>query len=132
MVDLPPWQAVPLRVQRKRAKGFRLPPRTTCVTRPGPLGNPFIVGQDGTAAECVYLYAKLMIEGRACLSRTATLEDQLKARRYLLEHREELRGQNLACYCHLCSEHAAGKLFSLTCGECAPCHSDITGLLVNT
>ena len=29
------------RVQRKRTKGYRLPPRTVCCTRPGALGNPF-------------------------------------------------------------------------------------------
>lgn len=29
------------RVQRKRTKGFRLPPDTVCVSRPGKLGNPF-------------------------------------------------------------------------------------------
>lgn len=31
----------PKRTQRKRTKGFRLPPNTLCVTRPGNYGNPF-------------------------------------------------------------------------------------------
>lgn len=34
----------PKRIQRKRTKGSRLPAGTLCVTRPGPLGNPFPVG----------------------------------------------------------------------------------------
>lgn len=34
------------RVQRKRTKGYRLPPRTVCCTRPGPLGNPWHVSDD--------------------------------------------------------------------------------------
>jgi hypothetical protein len=29
------------RIQRKRTAGFRLPPNTVCITRPGKLGNPF-------------------------------------------------------------------------------------------
>lgn len=39
------------RVQRKRTKGFRLPPDTVCVSRPSKLGNPFdwtdLVGRVG-------------------------------------------------------------------------------------
>lgn len=31
----------PVRVQRKRTKGWRLPPNTVSVTRPGKWGNPF-------------------------------------------------------------------------------------------
>lgn len=36
--------AIPSRIQRKRTKGYKLPPNTTCVTRPGKYGNPFIIG----------------------------------------------------------------------------------------
>lgn len=31
----------PKRIQRKRTKGFHLPPNTLCVCRPRPWGNPF-------------------------------------------------------------------------------------------
>jgi hypothetical protein len=34
----------PKRIQRKRTKGWKMPPNTLCVTRPLPLGNPFRVG----------------------------------------------------------------------------------------
>lgn len=34
-------QARPLRIQRRRTKGARLPPNTVCVTRPSIFGNPF-------------------------------------------------------------------------------------------
>ena len=34
----------PLRIQRKRTKGFKLPPNTLCATRPGEFSNPFRVG----------------------------------------------------------------------------------------
>lgn len=33
----------PIRVQRKRTKGFKLPPNTVCVTRGTKYGNPFKV-----------------------------------------------------------------------------------------
>jgi hypothetical protein len=38
---------MPERIQRKRTKGFRLPPRTLCVTRPGVFGNPYPVSEYG-------------------------------------------------------------------------------------
>ena len=34
----------PSRIQRKRTKGYKLPPNTVCVTRPGKYGNPFVIG----------------------------------------------------------------------------------------
>jgi hypothetical protein len=34
----------PKRIQRTRIKGSKLPEGTLCVTRPGPLENPFTVG----------------------------------------------------------------------------------------
>jgi hypothetical protein len=34
----------PKRIQRKRTKGWKMPPNTLCVTRPGRLGNPFHIG----------------------------------------------------------------------------------------
>jgi len=35
---------MPTRIQRKRTKGFRLPPNTVCCTRPGKFSNPFKIG----------------------------------------------------------------------------------------
>lgn len=34
---------MPERVQLSRAKGWRMPPNTVKVCRPGPWGNPFVV-----------------------------------------------------------------------------------------
>lgn len=34
----------PKRIQRKRVKGYKLPPNTICCTRPGRFGNRFTVG----------------------------------------------------------------------------------------
>ncbi len=33
----------PIRIQRKRTKGWRMPENTVSVTRPGKWGNPFVV-----------------------------------------------------------------------------------------
>lgn len=50
----------PVRIQRWRSKGWRLPPGAVCVDRSTPWGNPFVVGEHGTRAECVELYRKLL------------------------------------------------------------------------
>lgn len=120
---------MPLRLQRRRAKGFRLPAGAICVTRPGPLGNMFIVGKDGSAAYCVDLYAKMLSGYIAISCSPETYEAQIAARKYIAEHRDELRGHDLACFCRLCPEHKAGKPFGLKCAACAPCHSDPLGMM---
>jgi hypothetical protein len=42
---------MPERIQRKRIKGFKLPPNTVSVTRPGKWGNPF----DFRSSDCCWL-----------------------------------------------------------------------------
>ena len=74
---------MPERIQRKRTKGWKMPPNTVSVTRPGRYGNPFRVGRDGTAQECVDKFREEM-------------PDFAK-----LAYRQELRGKNLACFCDL-------------------------------
>lgn len=41
----------PVRIQRKRTKGWRMPPNTVSVTRPGKWGNPF----DFRSSDCCWL-----------------------------------------------------------------------------
>lgn len=52
---------MPVRIQRKRTKGWKMPENTVSVTRPGKWGNPFKVGIDGTAAECVKKYRNYIL-----------------------------------------------------------------------
>lgn len=92
-----------------------MPINTVSVARPGPLGNPFAVGVDGTREECVNLYRQLMA-GRVCLTSVVTVESQLKARAAVIERLPDLRGKNLACWCRL-----DGK----------PCHADVLMELAN-
>jgi hypothetical protein len=40
----------PKRIQRKRAKGFRLPDKTLCISRPGVWGNIYPVSEFGDLA----------------------------------------------------------------------------------
>ena len=86
---------MPHRVQRKRIAGWKMPPNTVSVTRPGRYGNPFRVGRDGTAQECVDKFRAAMPE----FARQA--------------YRQELRGKNLACWCRLDQPCHADVLLSL-------------------
>lgn len=89
----------PQRIQLSRRKGFRLaevsralnglPARA--VTRPGIYGNPYRVGQHGTAAECV---TKYRADIERTLSGPVTLH-QVVMRQML----RDIRGHNLACHC---------------------------------
>jgi hypothetical protein len=98
----------PRRIRLSRAKGFRLPEDGVSVARPTKWGNPFVVGRDGTAADCVELYRKL-IGGLICLSCRAPVAAQQAAARALARDWRELAGKRLACWCRLDR----------------PCHADI-------
>lgn len=113
---------VRLRLQRRRGADIQVLSRATngrdavAVTRPGPWGNPFIVGKHGTAEQCVDLYEKLL-SGLVCVSLDRPcVEAQERALKYATEHLEKLRGKNLACFCALD----------------APCHADVLLRVANT
>lgn len=113
----------PIRVQRKRTKGWRMPENTVYVGRPTVHGNPFKVGE-------IY---KMDAEGViGCRTALAFMEgppvfinDNAKAvemfeewtRRSLftMAYIDELKGKNLACFCSLDK----------------PCHADILLKLAN-
>ena len=73
----------PKRIQRQRTKGWKMPENTISVTRPGRYGNPYLVGPDGTAQECVDKFRQNMPD----FAKRAYMQD--------------LRGKNLACWCKL-------------------------------
>jgi hypothetical protein len=65
----------PKRIQLSRKKGWKMPPNTLSVARPGPWGNPFKVGKNLSAAESVWLYRQWMTEpGRAAGDRKRTMK----------------------------------------------------------
>lgn len=91
----------PVRIQRRRVKGWKMPPNTVSVTRPGKWGNPFADGKPyqtvaagericQSAADAVRLFTPIAWCRREEIVR-------------------ELRGKNLACFCALDQ----------------PCHADV-------
>jgi hypothetical protein len=105
---------MPKRIKLSRAFGFRLPPNTVKVDRTTKWGNPFKVGADGTAAECVNAY-RALLAGYICLTSKADLALQHKTRAVVSAYLAELRGKNLACWCR---------------GD-KPCHADVLLELAN-
>lgn len=108
----------PTRIQLRRTKGWRMPPNTVKVDRTTRWGNPFIVGAQGNAATCVYLYG-MMLGGLHCLSTGIECGKRqdvaFKALKEQAPRYAALRGKNLACWCKV--------------GQ--PCHADLLLLIAN-
>lgn len=73
----------PVRIQRKRTKGWKMPENTVYVGRPTKWGNPYPIGENFTAEQAIRLYREFAEKWN------------------LAEDAEELRGKNLACFCPL-------------------------------
>jgi len=114
---------VPHRIQRKRVKGWRMPPGAVYVGRPTKWGNPCTVENLS-----VILLGKDPATGRQTFGgRSPTAEDVVKWFREAAESpevnlgwsldelRAALRGKDLACWCPLG----------------APCHADVLLELAN-
>lgn len=91
------------RIQRKRAKGWKMPRNAVYVGRPSVYGNPFVVGKDGNASRCIAHYLQYL-HGIHTMAR----EGDAAACR-MMHKILELQGKNLACWC------PPGK----------PCHADV-------
>ena len=97
----------PMRIQRKRTKGWRMPANTVSVSRPSDWGNPFTVA----GYYAIGGSGDLTVAKQACVD---NFEDDLDD--YFLElAKHHLRGKNLACWCPL--------------GE--PCHADVLLKIAN-
>jgi hypothetical protein len=100
----------PVGIQRKRTKGWKMPPNTLNVTRPGEWGNPHTVTYKGVdygkyAQQAVDRFERDLTDG-------TILDKQGKP---LIDRISELKGKNLACFC------AIGQ----------PCHRDVLLRLAN-
>lgn len=100
---------MPQRVQLSRAKGWRMPANTVKVDRSTPYGNPFVTGRDGTAAECVRMFRRLVCEHEIVRGLSGELQQNLYLVLVIGGQLDSLRGKNLACWCPLN----------------APCHADV-------
>lgn len=91
---------MPIRIQRKRAKGWRMPKNCIYVGRPTKWGNPFMIG---------------MMSGGMNLDRSEAVKEYILWLKHMPENnivilaKKELRGKNLACFCPLD----------------VPCHADV-------
>ena len=101
---------MPERVQLSRRKGWRMPPNTVSVARPGPWGNPFKVGISVCTGRGLE-YRERKIEDRAAAVEAFRDMLAVSARNYpsAYEIWDHLHGKNLACWCPL--------------GQ--PCHADV-------
>ncbi|MDR7232782.1 hypothetical protein J2X45_003892 [Caulobacter sp. BE264] len=94
----------PIRVQLRRAKGWRMPDNTVKVDRSTQWGNhDFIVGEDGDAEHCVEMFHHDL--NKFAVFHPGKFDDWIAP----------LRGKNLACWCALD----------------APCHADVLLELAN-
>jgi hypothetical protein len=75
---------MPIRVQRKRTKGWRMPENTVYVGRPTKYGNPYQVSVNASDE-----YRKRQIEKYEQSMSVMLKEDAVR----------ELKGKNLACFC---------------------------------
>lgn len=78
----------PIRIQRKRVKGWKAPENTVSVTRPGPFGNPFTPVKkhnEKIRKEAVEKYEVWLRNNGDFLKKV----------------RQELRGKNLMCFCRI-------------------------------
>lgn len=104
----------PQRIQRQRTRGWRMPPNTVSVARPGKYGNRYAIGE-----------AIEHVDARHWLITDAAMAKRFYAEwiEWQCEHlpttresiKRELRGKNLACWCALDQ----------------PCHGDVLLELAN-
>lgn len=111
---------MPKRIQRKRTKGWRMPPNTVYVGRPTKWGNPFIVSSDPDRLEHYADYRKNvdLWDGwplKDAATAVAAYRDMIAKRLSPIDV-AELRGKNLACWCPLDQ----------------PCHADVLLDLANS
>jgi hypothetical protein len=98
--------AKPMRMQLSRAKGFNLQQASIALNglaavnaaRPGPWGNPFIVGEDGSREKCIQMFRDLL-NANPQFSKVDRLEAQEEFVRHAAAHWKSLKGKNLACWC---------------------------------
>lgn len=116
----------PQRIQRKRAKGWRMPENTVYVGRGTKWGNPFAVGASIPSDSPLFAYVSTPLHpmNLANLSQVSILDAEraveafefwLVEQPHLMLSSHELEGKNLACWCK----------------EDAPCHADVLLELAN-
>lgn len=121
---------MPIRIQRKRTKGWRIPPNAVSVCRPGKFGNPFRIGDyaligDPGGRPGLFRMAWCVTSKDYADSRYTHIKDAATAVDFYRRMRaamplakdqiDLLRGRDLACFCPLDQ----------------PCHADVLLELAN-
>lgn len=115
----------PKRIQRKRTKGWRMPPNTVSVTRPGEFGNMFKVGGyyrigNGSPGfsyiEAHPAWADISYTQCRSTQQAVDMYEEYRSKYPLSQkQKEKLKGKNLACFCPLDK----------------PCHADVLLKIAN-
>lgn len=105
----------PIRIQRKRTKGWKMPPNTVYVGRPTKWGNPFSVycGKEPISTKRAIRYYRNWLTGHSKGYGVFAGSKYLPL--YLRKSLYELRGKNLCCWCPIDQ----------------PCHADVLLELAN-
>lgn len=105
-----PPTTTPRRIRLRRTKGWRMPDNTISVARPSYWGNPWHVGRDGDARQCVAHFRR-MATRCAVVHWPRDAADSERSVRFANTEfiRAQLAGKNLACWCALDQ----------------PCHADV-------
>lgn len=137
----------PIRIQRKRVKGWKMPPNTVSVTRPGKWGNPF----DFRSSDCSFLALSYGCRGDRLGRQEASvrafrewIEPQPKGCRTVRYERGISFGNDKtmvqigprfvvgpAPSIKIICEELAGKNLACFCEPGEPCHADVLIELAN-
>jgi hypothetical protein len=101
---------MPRRIQRKRIKGWKMPPGAIYVGRPTKFGNPFKISDGYTPQDAVTMFLWWL------LFKDETHQELSRRKEQMLKDIVELRGKDLACWC------PEGNSF---------CHADVLLKLAN-
>lgn len=118
----------PKRIQRKRTKGFRLPLKTLCVSRPSIWGNPYPLAEFSTLSLLLFRNTVLGIWDPGLLDDQA---ETLVSRAYDLHHSWLRRFSYRHPLDALRSTLQDYDFIACWCKEGSPCHADILLELAN-
>lgn len=103
---------MPVRIQRRRTKGWKMPPNTVYVGRPSKWGNPWSASHHDHEHHPSIPFVPPSDEAQSREEAVA------KFRAYAVSlDLTELRGKNLACWCHSNWPCHAGVLLELANAE---------------
>lgn len=106
-------QPRPVRIQRKRTKGWKMPPNAVYVGRPTKWGNPFNVTAQQSRETALARYRFYLSRG---------ISNSLHGFPPQPMEIRQLRGKDLACWCPLVDKD----------GNRVPCHADVLLELANS